>query len=92
MRKGAGGPHKWMSRKQHRPTTSDPQKNKFRRVMEALLDPENHILSNRQIAKLVSVDEAMVRKYRNKLEIPPFVQGKETRDDGMKWSKKQKRK
>ncbi len=61
--------------RKHESFTIDPTKNKFRRTVEALLNPINHTLSNREIAKQIRVDESMVRKYRDMLGVPKLEQG-----------------
>lgn len=48
-------------------TTVDPSGSKRSRVLEAILDPQYDHISNRQLARLIMVDEWMLRKYRKQL-------------------------
>jgi FixJ family two-component response regulator len=47
-----------------RRTTADPRTLKRARVLDAIVNPDNHELSNRHLARLLEVDESMVRRYR----------------------------
>jgi FixJ family two-component response regulator len=47
-----------------RRTTADPRTLKRARVLDAIVNPDNRELSNRHLARLLEVDESMVRRYR----------------------------
>lgn len=62
-------------------TTVDPSGSKRSRVLEAILDPQYDHISNRQLARLIMVDEWMLRKYRKQLgKGSKFQRGRPPRD------------
>jgi hypothetical protein len=54
--------------------TRDPIAAKILRVRTILLMRESQTLSNRDLAELVCVDEAMIRRWKDRLSIPQLPQ------------------
>lgn len=82
-----------MDRRLERLTALDRSESKRSRLLEILLDERNGHLSNRQIARMVLVDESMVRNHRKKLGLKsPEPYSREKSEKAKKRKAKPKRK
>lgn len=84
-----------MDRRLARLTALDRSDMKRDRLHEVLLDERNGHLSNRQIARMVLVDESMVRKHRKNLGLKspePYSRAESEKKKAKKRKAKPKRK